>query len=151
MAGQNPKVIVKTNGFAFSAEQLREIEEAAQQLAKLVNDFGVSNEPVSKEEAKEFALSEPFRVFSLALERMSSGGFWLSPGFDPDCDEYFLSRIPFSGRGPYPCTEIYAWCDECREEDPEGVESCSNCIDGTFIFGLSWNADGVVTARAATS
>jgi hypothetical protein len=150
MKNPNSKVVIDTNGFSFSVEQLREIEEAAQQLAKLVNDFGVSNEPVLKEEAKEFALSEPFRVFSLALERMSSGGFWLSPGFEPNCDDSFLSRIPFTGRGPYPCTEIYAWCDECREEDAESVESCSNCIEGTFIFDLSWNADGVVTARAAT-
>jgi hypothetical protein len=150
MTSPDSNVAIETNGFSFSTEHLREIGDTAQELAKLVNDSGVSNGPVSKEEAEEFASGEPLRVFSLVLDRMSSGGFWLRPGFDPNCGDYLPSRIPYSGKGPHPCTEICAWFDGCRGEDPEGVESCANCINGTFIFDLSWNADRVVTARAAT-
>jgi len=144
--GPPPPVVIKTHGFKFSAEQLSEVEETAIELASLVTEFGLSNKRIPRQEAQEFAAREPNRIFSL-LHETGSGLF---PGFLDNCDDYYVSRVPFATRpSPYPYTEVYFFCVVC---DGEGVvgeaeEQCPNCEDGSLLFDLDWDENGVVTAH----
>jgi len=142
-----PEFHIVTNGFTFSAEQLREVEEAATYLAALINRFGISNREISRQDAQEFAAKEPNRIFSQGGDYR--GRWHLSAGFTDGFDFYYVSRLPFEELpSSYPETEIILYCVICDGEAVVGddEEQCSNCEDGSLTFDLEWDENGVVTA-----
>lgn len=138
-------VVIKTHGYRFSDEQINELKEYAEELSLIVTKYGISATSISEKEAEELAQAEPNRLFSLTSDHQSG----LEPGFVSGSLGYYPSRIPFSAPpSPYPYTEVSVHCVVCDGEGlvGEDEEQCSNCEDGTHLFDLEWDADGVVTA-----
>ena len=148
----------ETEEFSFSSAQLEGVRGYADQLERLVKTYRISSESVDRDEASEVASSDPNRVFSLypdwdypVGEEVTKVGYGLTPGFDEDCDEFYISELAFDEPpSPYPYTEIHVPCVECdtNRVDEDGNE-CGNCGEGEFTFDLVWDEDGNVTAEAS--
>lgn len=138
------EVVIKTHGYQFSDRQIEELRQSAEELALMVTKYGISATSISEEEAEELAETEPNRLFSLLSDYQTG----LAPGFVRGSLDYYPSRIAFGAApSPYPYTEVSLLCEVCDGETVvDETEDCTNCEDGSHLFDLEWDANGVVTA-----
>lgn len=137
-------VVIKTHGYRLSDQQIEYLTESAEELALMVTKYGISDTEISEEEAEELAETEPNSLFSLLSDYQTG----LAPGFVSGSLGYYPCRIAFeSAPSPYPYTEVSLLCEVCDGETVVGeTEDCTNCEDGSHLFDLEWDANGVVTA-----
>jgi hypothetical protein len=144
---------METYGELTTEEQVA-LNSAIQELSIYVKKWKISSESISKHEALEISNTSPGRVFSVIRDWMtpaegpiSKMGFWLSPGFSPDCDDYYESSRDFDGPINSPHTEIRFGCSPCDTEGEVNGEVCEAC-DGEqeLVLDLTWDENGDVTA-----
>jgi len=136
--------------------QAADLASAMDALQGWLVRFGISNEPIEVDEAEEIAQIAPGTIFSLDEEARIVPGMastlamesMLVPMFDSRCEEFFVSRTPyFETPGElYPYTELVFECTHCLDSDEPG-SNCDHCDGGEFIYGLTWDVDGSVTAE----
>lgn len=135
----------------LTLEQQQALLHRAEELSNFVRTWKIGAEPVSAEEASERTESEPEKVYSVAMDwvvpsqdEISKLGFWISPGFDEDCDDFYIGEIDFvdSQSTIWPHTEIHFPCKKCKAWEGEPDVDCENCGgEGELIFDLSWDDD----------
>lgn len=145
-----------TGKLIFHEEQLEEVSAYASDLERVVQKFSINPSRVTAREAAELSSGDDGRVFTLEMSWESPGGpvfrvgYRLSPGLLDDCDDYFVAEKSAVqaevSEDLY--TELAVFCPNCEDGvNPDDGSECRQCDDGEFIFDLTWDQFGKVTAR----
>ena len=145
---------IRTGEILFSEAQLGEVREWGQELQSYVKRYRISSQGMDRELARQIATTDSNKVFSLAPDwaypvgEVNRVGFGLVQGFHEDCEWFFVSELAFElPTETYPYTELGVDCVECEGSKLSAAgDTCGNCEEGDFIFELTWDTDGTVSA-----
>ena len=139
----------------LSPDQSDALNAAIEELSSYLKKWQISSESLTSDEAAKIADSSPDTIFSVIRDwstpsdgPISRQGFWLSPGFDPECDDYYESQVNFEGQIGSPFTEIRFECSDCGATGSIDDEDCEPCeAEGEIVFNLVWDSTGSVKAE----
>lgn len=152
-------MILDTNDYKFSGEQIAYAHQMASTLESFLKEYGVSDEAIQHiKKAKKIAKSSPKKILSLlevwdpepevttsVLGQSQVGGHRLVPGLYENASKFYEAEeeIPEELNDGV-ATAIQVVCNLCHGAGGDSMlSSCSNCSDGLLVIEVEeWDAWG---------